>query len=66
MFQCKIRLIINDEFRNHEFIIDDELYFTFKHTSKNSNAGFYSDEPKNTPKNVKYKRKTKFERKILV
>ena len=39
------------------------MYFKFKHTNKYSNAGFYL---KVAPKNVKYKRKGKFERKILV
>ena len=54
------------KFRNRDFVIDDESYFIFKHTNKNSNVGFYSDDAKNAPKNVKYKRKSKFEKKILV
>ena len=31
------------KFRNHEFVIDDESYFTFKHTNENSKDEFYSN-----------------------
>lgn len=54
------------KFKGLQFILDDESYFTFSHSNKNSNAGFWSSDIENVPKNVKYKTKAKFEKKLLV
>lgn len=54
------------KFRGRDFILDDESYFTFSHSNKNANAGFWSSAVTNVPKDVKYKKKSKFEKKILV
>ena len=53
------------KFRNRDFVIDDESYFTFKHTNKNSNVGFYSDDAKNAPKNVNISAKANLKKKFL-
>lgn len=47
-------------------IVDDEKYFTFSGEETPGNAGFYSSDKENTPSNVKFKSKQKFEPKILV
>ena len=47
-------------------IVDDEKYFTFSSEETSGNASFYSSNRENTPDNVKFKSKQKFEPKILV
>lgn len=54
------------KFRRHEFILDDESYFTLSHSDKNSNAGFWTDDKENAPASAKFKTKMKFEKKLLV
>lgn len=54
------------KFPDHEFIIDDESYFTLSHSDKNSNAGLYTRDIESAPDNVKFKTKQKFEKKLLV
>lgn len=54
------------KFRHHEFILDDESYFTFKHSDKNANSGFWTRDIDKAPSNVKFKTKQKFEKKLLV
>ena len=49
-----------------DFIIDDESYFAFSHSDKNSNVGYWSSNPKAVSCDVKYKSKAKFEKKMLV
>jgi hypothetical protein len=55
-----------EKFRGKQFILDDESYFTFKHSNKNANVGFYTTDYSTAPEDVKCKKKSKFERKILV
>ena len=47
-------------------IVDDEKYFTFSGEETSGNADFYSSNRENTPDDVKFKSKQKFESKILV
>lgn len=54
------------KFPEHEFILDDESYFTFANTEKNSNVGFWSADVSATSHSVKFKAKKKFEPKLLV
>ncbi|CAF3561948.1 unnamed protein product, partial [Rotaria sp. Silwood2] len=56
------------EFTDQEtfIIVDDEKYFTFSGEETPGNAGFYSSNKENTPDDVKFKSKQKFEPKILV
>ena len=54
------------KFYGCDFIIDDESYFTFSHSDKNSNVGYWSSNPKAVSCGVKYKSKAKFEKKMLV
>lgn len=52
--------------KNMTLILDDEKYFTFAWSSGDQNAGFYTDDIKNTPENVRFAAKCKFESKVLV
>lgn len=54
------------KFHSHEFVLDDESYFTLSHSDKNSNAGFWSSDVSSAPNNVKFKVQAKFEKKVLV
>lgn len=47
-------------------VMDDEKYFTFSNSTLSGNAGFYTDNIKNTPVEVRFAAKMKFEPKILV
>ena len=54
------------KFPNVAFILDDESYFTISHSSVNGNGGFYTSNISETPVDVKFARKKKFEGKVLV
>lgn len=54
------------KFSNSDFILDDESYFTFSHSDKNANVGFWSKDVKSTPYDVKFAKKKKLEKKLLV
>ena len=54
------------KFSGHEFIQDDESYFTLSHSTINSNDGFYTNYVWTAPATVKFKTKKKFEEKVLV
>ena len=57
------------KYRDREWILDDESYFTKTHSTINGNDNFYSDNiyfaPANV-NNVKFRRKHKYEKKLLV
>ena len=53
-------------FRDSEWIIDDESYFTSDHSSINGNRIFYSSDTSLTPPSVKYIPTAKYSDKILV
>ena len=56
------------EFTDQEIfiIVEGEKYSTFSGEETPGNAGFYSSNKENTPDDVKFKSKQKFEPKILV
>ena len=53
-------------FRNLDWVLDDESYFTLGNTRLTDNDGFYSSDVSATPSNVKNAPKKKFEVKLLV
>lgn len=58
--------IIYKKYRNCEWILDDESYFTLSHSTMAGNDIFYSSDVSATHPNVKMKKKKKFEAKLLV
>ena len=54
------------KFADHDFIMDDESYFTLSHTTLSGNNRFYSSNVCKTPDLIKNRYVTKFEPKILV
>lgn len=55
-----------ENYKNHDFIIDDESYFTLSHTDQPGNDGFYTDDINVTPDGVKYNYQEKYPKKLLV
>ena len=53
-------------YRNSDFIIDDESYFTLSNSSFTGNDSYYSNDRTQTPDTVKYIDVVKFEEKVLV
>ena len=47
------------KYREREWILDDESYFTKSHSTINGNDNFYSDIIDFAPANVKFRRKHK-------
>lgn len=56
---------IYKKYAQHDFILDDEAFFTFANTTLSGNDTFYSDDPKNAPDNVQHYHKSKFEQKLM-
>lgn len=54
------------KFANHDFIVDDESYFTLSHSSINGNDHYYTDDIQACPNEVKYNTKWKFEPKVMI
>ena len=52
--------------RDREWILDDKSCFTKTHSTINGNDNFYSDNIDFAPANVKFRRKHKYEKKLLV
>ena len=42
------------KFHNLDWVMDDESYFTLKHSTINGNNNFYSSKVSKTPASVKY------------
>ena len=55
-----------EAYRDVDFVIDDESYFTLSHSNISGNDRFYSSNVATTPESIKNKYKTKFEEKLLV
>ena len=53
------------KYKDFEWILDDESYFT-SHATINNNNTFYSSDPNLTSASVKYHPRKKFEQKCLV
>ena len=54
------------KYRDREFVLDDECYFTKRRTNSNGNDIFYSNNKDLAPANIKFKKVAKFEYKLLV
>jgi transposase len=61
----KCRILI-EKYRDRHWILDDESYFTLSNSSLAGNDVYYTSDPALTPAIVKYKKKKKFELKLLV
>lgn len=55
-----------EAFRGHDFVMDDESYFTLTNSSLAGNDIFYTKDIHSVPENVRYKKMAKFEKKVLV
>ena len=53
-------------FKGKSFVLNDESYFSFSKSEMTGNDIYYSPGKKNSPPNVKYKFKKKFERKVML
>ncbi|CAF0878179.1 unnamed protein product [Rotaria sordida] len=49
-----------------EIIMDDEKYFTLSGNNVSCNRYFYSTNPATTPPNIKFRKKAKFEPKVMI
>lgn len=58
------RLIRN--FSNRAWVLDDESYFTLSHSSIAGNDGYYTSDINSVSPKVKFSKKKKFEKKVLV
>ena len=54
------------KYRDREWIMGDESYFTKAHSTINGNDNFYSDNIDFAQANVKFRRKHKYKKKLLV
>ena len=54
------------KYRDREWILDDESFFTKTHSTINGNDNFYSDNIDFAPAKAKLRRKHKYEKKLLV
>ena len=54
------------KYRNREWILDDESYFTNTHSTINGNDNFYSDNTDYAPTEVKFRTKHKRDEKFLL
>lgn len=57
---------MSEFYHDLDFIMDDESYFTLSNSSLAGNDRFYTDNRDECPDDVKYKYKSKFEKKLLV
>ncbi|KAL4501519.1 hypothetical protein ABPG72_018570 [Tetrahymena utriculariae] len=57
---------LSKEYRNVDFILDDESYFTLTNSTLSGNDRFYSDDVEMTPDDTKYYYKSKYEQKVLM
>ena len=62
-YQDNVENFIN---KNTNIILDDEKCFAMSGDNIPANVGFYSSNKTNTPNDVKFKQKQKFESKVLV
>ena len=54
------------KYRQHEFVMDDESYFTLSNTTLTGNNTYYYSDRRLTPADVSYWEKAKFEEKLLL
>jgi hypothetical protein len=58
--------ILTEKYKNFQWILDDESYFTLSHSSLSGNSFFYSSDVAKSTAKVKYVKKAKYEKKLLV
>ena len=51
---------LTEKYAKHDWIIDDESYFTLDHSSIIENDNFYTSDFKQTPASIKYNKKAKY------
>jgi hypothetical protein len=61
--QCRLML---RKYQGKVFVIDDESYFPLSKCDMPGNDSFYTDDVKLTPPDVKFKKKKKFEKKVMI
>ena len=54
------------KFYDFQWILDDESYFTLSNSTSSGNDIFYTDDINKCPSDVKFKKMSKFEQKVLV
>lgn len=54
---------MHDRYKKEDYVLDDEKYFTL---SGPSNGNYYTSDVSTVPPELKFKQKSKFERKVLV
>ena len=53
-------------YKDRDWVLDDESYFTLSHSTINGNGFYYTDDKNNAPASIKYAKSAKFEAKVLV
>jgi len=61
----KCRKLYN-QFKDYDFIMDDESYFTLSNSSLSGNDIYYADDPSKCADEVRYKLEKKYEEQLLV
>lgn len=57
---------LSEKYSNHDWVLDDESYFTLGHSSIVGNDIYYTSNYQATPASVKYSKKKKFQPKVMV
>ena len=57
--------ILSEKYKNFQWILDDESYFTLSHSSLSGNRFFYSSDVLKSTSKVKYVKKAKYEKNCL-
>ena len=57
---------MTEKIAKHDWVIDDESYFNLSHSSLVGNDNLYTSDFDKTPNSVKYKTKSKYEKKLMV
>ena len=60
------RKLATKSFVRKTVVIDDEKYFTLSNSEQSGNSGYYTDNKFSTPEDVRFKKKSKYEPKVLV
>ena len=57
--------ILTEKYKNFQWVLDDESYFTLSHSSLSGNSFFYSSDVAKSTSKVKYVKKAKYEKNCL-
>ena len=61
-----LRVVIKKYLVNKTLVIDNEKYFTLSNSKISGTEGYHTDNKQTTPGDVKFKKKRKYEPKVLV